>query len=201
MTAKRQRTDNDDSDDDVPFGKLYESKQAALSQYERERLAQIQVNTEFLTSLQLPTRPPPSTRPRKVAARRAPRVNAQPARVSSRISKMPAADYVTPQEIAQHEQKDDKSEAVELGYCSRAGKWRGERFGEVTNVPKGTVFGTVSRSCGSGLENKPDMAGRLSAAREEGNDDHRVLQALCNPRVDRPCRRVLCIDPKYVKMR
>merc|ERR1712166_1156211 len=104
--AKRQRADND-SDDDVPFGKLYGSKQSALSQYERERLAQIQVNTEFLTSLQLPTRPPPSSRPRKVAARRAPRVNAQPARVSSRISKLPPADYVTPQEIVQHEQKDD----------------------------------------------------------------------------------------------
>jgi len=139
--AKRVRAE-EESDDDVPFCELLKpSESAALSHYERRRLAQIQVNSQFLTSLSLPTLSPKKQAPKKVAKRDRSHVAVHPARVSARIRQLPTPNYTV--EDIEHlpDKKNDLGEAVKQGYCTKSGKWRGETFGEVDGVSVGTVFG------------------------------------------------------------
>lgn len=137
---RRLRADND-SDDEIPLGKLHRiAPENDASEYELRRLSRVQANAAFLSSLDLP-KPPP----RRVAKPRAPRPKPQQSsRSSSRIRQLPAPSYVEERTLEDSDgtaATNELQEAITAGYRSGDGRWRGECFGEVEGVPEGTVFG------------------------------------------------------------
>ena len=118
------------------------------SSYEELRTARIAANALVLSQLgvDLGTAAKPAKksapRPRK---RRAVTVPAEGSRRSIRTRGAAPIAYFAPPEPMQDESLTDeraaKREQIAKGWRLRDGRWRGERFGAVTGVAEGTVFG------------------------------------------------------------
>ena len=112
-----------------------------LSEYEKQRLRNIETNAQALEALGIgaliPERKKASQQPRQNKKRD--REPAQPVRESRRARALPVPMYTPGQDeiIAAENRKSE----IEQGTRMPDGLWSGERFGEVDGVAVGTVFG------------------------------------------------------------
>merc|ERR1719353_1271328 len=97
--AQQPRPTDDDDDDEIPLGQLLLGKRRRPDHqfsYEEQRLKRIQVNKEFLKTLDVnrDIQGILSTKPQAPRRRRTSAAPSQPSRSSQRIKKLPVPTYI-----------------------------------------------------------------------------------------------------------